>query len=80
MTKTDYSSILSAANSLSSADKLRLIEALSDTIVRPSAQILLSDSQRKELDRRIAEADASPDNVIPWEQVKAELLSRAKTT
>jgi putative addiction module component (TIGR02574 family) len=37
---------------------------------------LLSEVQRQELARRAAEDDASPDNVIPWEQVKAQILAR----
>src|SRR5262245_18874558 len=38
----------------------------------------LDDSQRKELQRRVAESDASPDAGIPWEQVKDQLLSRLR--
>jgi putative addiction module component (TIGR02574 family) len=38
--------------------------------------LLLSESQRHELERRSAQDDFSPENVIPWEQVKAKTLSR----
>ncbi len=37
----------------------------------------LTDAQRDELRRRVAEDDARPDDVIPWEQVKAEARMRA---
>jgi putative addiction module component (TIGR02574 family) len=40
---------------------------------------LLTDAQRRELERRIAEDDASPDDVVPWEQVIAQTLSRLKS-
>ena len=33
---------------------------------------------RDELDRRLAAADASPDEVVSWEEVKAEALKRAR--
>ena len=36
----------------------------------------LTDAKRAELDRRIADLDANPDDVIPWEQIKAEALAR----
>jgi putative addiction module component (TIGR02574 family) len=39
---------------------------------------LISEPQRTELRLRIAEDDASPDDVVPWEQVKAETLARLK--
>ncbi|NOT01143.1 MAG: hypothetical protein HOP29_11000 [Phycisphaerales bacterium] len=37
----------------------------------------LTESQRVELDRRIAEMDADPAAGIPWEVVKAELRKRS---
>ncbi len=41
-------------------------------------QPLLTEAQRQELQRRIAADDADPDDVVPWEQVKAQTLSRLK--
>jgi putative addiction module component (TIGR02574 family) len=49
-----------------------------ETIAAETGQPLLSDAQRRELERRIAEDDANPDDVIPWEQVKSQTLSRLK--
>jgi putative addiction module component (TIGR02574 family) len=40
---------------------------------------LLTDAQRRELERRIVEDDANPDDVVPWEQVKAQTLSQLKS-
>jgi putative addiction module component (TIGR02574 family) len=74
----DFSSALSAANELSVDDRIRLVEAVWDGIAAEQPQPILTDTQRKELDRRLAEADASPDDVVPWEQVKAAALARAK--
>ena len=39
---------------------------------------LLTEAQRSELRRRVAEDDSSPDDAIPWEQVKAQTLARLK--
>ncbi len=36
----------------------------------------LSDAQRDELRRRLAENAANPGDVIPWEQIEAEALAR----
>ena len=33
---------------------------------------------KPELERRIADDDAHPDDLIPWEQIKAEALARLK--
>jgi putative addiction module component (TIGR02574 family) len=36
----------------------------------------LSEVQRAELLRRVADAEAHPDDRIPWEQVRSELFKR----
>ena len=65
---------------LSIDERLQLVEDIWDSIaqeanVRAEA-LLLSPAQMAELERRIADADAHPDDGIPWEQVRAELLER----
>jgi putative addiction module component (TIGR02574 family) len=51
-------------------ERLALVQALWDSIAAEGPH--LTDAQRAELDRRIAEDDANPGDVIPWEQVKAK--------
>lgn len=58
--------------------RIALVLDIWDTIAAESGQPLLTDAQRRELERRIAEDDANPNDVIPWEQVKAQTLSRLK--
>jgi putative addiction module component (TIGR02574 family) len=58
--------------------QLALVQELWDTIAAEPDGTLLSEEQRQELRRRIAEDDASPDDGIPWEQVKAQALARLK--
>lgn len=40
--------------------------------------IPLTDAQRLYLRKRMAEAKADPENVIPWEQVRANLKARSQ--
>jgi putative addiction module component (TIGR02574 family) len=61
-------------------ERLRLVEDIWDSIAeeanaRPDA-LPLSDAQRAELARRRADADAHPEDNIPWEQVRDELFRR----
>lgn len=58
--------------------RIALVLDIWDTIAAESGRPLLTDAQRRELERRIAEDNANPDDVIPWEQVKAQTLSRLK--
>jgi putative addiction module component (TIGR02574 family) len=64
---------------LSRDERLALVQELWDSIAAESGPSLLTDAQREELRRRVAEDDANPDDVIPWEQVKAEIRARNKS-
>ncbi|HEX9810716.1 MAG TPA: addiction module protein [Burkholderiales bacterium] len=59
-------------------ERLALVEELWDSIAADSAVVPLTEAQRAELDRRIAEHEASPGDVVPWEQVKASVTERLK--
>jgi putative addiction module component (TIGR02574 family) len=59
--------------------RLALVQEIWDTIAAESDGPLLTENQRHELERRVAEDDAAPDRVVPWEQVKAETLARLKS-
>ena len=59
-------------------ERLALVEEIWDSISVDSAAIPLTDSQRAELDRRIAEHEASPNDVVSWEEVKASTADRLK--
>ncbi len=53
-------------------ERLRLVQEIWDTIAAEQSPPLLTDAQRRELERRVAEDDARPDDVIPWEQVEVQ--------
>jgi putative addiction module component (TIGR02574 family) len=61
-------------------ERLQLVEDIWDSIaqeanVRPQA-LPLTDKQRAELERRIADADAHPETSVPWAAVRDELFKR----
>lgn len=55
-------------------ERIELAHQLWDSIATESAPEL-SEAQLRELDRRIAEDDANPDDVVPWEEVRDRLLA-----
>lgn len=58
---------------LSIAERLLLVEALWDSI---AADTELTDAQRVELDRRLADHEAYPDEVVSWEEVQSTISAR----
>ena len=58
------------------AERIRLVEAIWDSIAEESDAVPLTDAQRAELDRRLAEHQADPDDVVPWEDIKASITKR----
>ena len=59
-------------------ERLTLVEELWDSIAADRAAVPLTEAQRVELDRRIAEHEANPDDVVPWEEVRASITERLK--
>jgi putative addiction module component (TIGR02574 family) len=60
-------------------ERIVLVQEIWATIAAEPAQSLLSEAQRRELERRVADDDANPNDVVPWEQVKAQTLARLKS-
>ncbi|MGL6097703.1 MAG: addiction module protein [Fimbriiglobus sp.] len=58
------------------ADRLALVHELWDSIAAEPSASLLSAAHRRELERRADEDDASPDDLIPWEEVKSQTRPR----
>ncbi len=61
---------------LSVDDRLALVHEIWDSIAAEPQNTYLSDAQRDELERRVAEHERNPQDVVPWEQVKADALTR----
>jgi putative addiction module component (TIGR02574 family) len=63
---------------LSVEERLALVEELWDSIADSGVDFPVTDAQRSELDRRLAEHEAKPDDVVAWEDVKASIGHRLK--
>ncbi len=72
---SDYDSILSAAKRLPAEDRVRLIDALWDT-VPPDQNAPFSDSWLHEIRQRVAELDAGTGRTIPWSEIREAGLAR----
>ena len=72
---SDFSSVLSAAQQLPEKDRLRLIDALWES-VPPDSEAPFSDEWAREIERRVAELDAGTAKTIPWSQIRDEALAR----
>ena len=57
-------------------ERLALVEEIWASICADAKAFPLTEGQRAELDRRVADDDAFPDDVVPWDEVKASVRSR----
>jgi putative addiction module component (TIGR02574 family) len=57
-------------------EQLELVEALWDSIGDRNAVPGPTDAQKAELDRRLADHAANPEDVVPWDEVKDSALTR----
>jgi putative addiction module component (TIGR02574 family) len=57
-------------------DRIALVQAIWDSIVDEADALPLTEEQQRELDRRIAELDANPQNVPTWDEFKARMGGR----
>ncbi len=54
-------------------DRIQLVEAIWDSIAEAPEAIALSDSQRAELDKRLAAYHENPSLGSPWSEVRARI-------
>jgi putative addiction module component (TIGR02574 family) len=59
-------------------ERLRLVEEIWASIAADTAAVPLTDAQRAELQNRIEDDNANPDDVMPWEQIKASTHARLR--
>jgi putative addiction module component (TIGR02574 family) len=63
------------AKCLSIPDRIRLVEEIWDTIVEENESFELSDTQKRELDRRLELSQKDPSRGRTWEEIKAEFMN-----
>ena len=59
------------------SERLKLVEAIWDSIVEAPEVLELTEAQRAELDRRLDDYEKNPDIGSPWSEVKARILKRS---
>jgi putative addiction module component (TIGR02574 family) len=74
----DLSTTLAEIASLSVDERIRLVEAIWESITTEPGQPELTEAQQQEIERRLAAHTASPEDVVPWEEVKGQALARAR--
>ena len=74
----DLAKTLAEIKSLSIDERIALAEAIWDSISAESENLPLTEAQRVELERRLADDEANPDDVVSWDVVRAEALARAR--
>ena len=60
-------------------ERIELAQAIWDSIAPEPHPPLISEAQRRELDARLAAHAADPADVVSWEQLKSDALSRFET-
>jgi putative addiction module component (TIGR02574 family) len=63
---------------LSIEERLRVADAIWDSVVHEVEKSPLPEWQRAELERRLADSVANPDAVRPWGDVETEALVRLR--
>ena len=61
---------------LSVEDQIDYVQALWDRIVVSPERVPVPDWHLRVIDERLADHEANPDDVVAWEQVRAELRSK----
>ena len=73
----DVPSVLREVDAWPVEDRMLLVQELWDRLVDQGYEPELWENLRDELDRRLAADETAPDDVVSWEEVKAEALKRA---
>lgn len=63
---------------LDAQERLALAEEIWESLEAEGAHLPLTEAQLAELERRLAEDETHPGNLVPWDQVKAETLARLR--
>jgi putative addiction module component (TIGR02574 family) len=69
----DISVTLNQIKALSIADRIRIVQDILESIAAEQAYPDLTTAQKRELDRRISDYEANPDDVMTWEEIKSSI-------
>lgn len=68
--------MISKWQELNVEERLALAQQIWDSVAADLEQQSLTPAQRAELERRVAAADANPDEGVSWEVIRAEAQAR----
>lgn len=68
------SNLLSEILDLSVAERIQLVEDVWDSIAAEREELPLTEEDRQQIDRRLADLEANPGIGRPWAEVKARLV------
>ncbi len=74
-----FQSVLREVSTWPPEDRMRLVHDVWDQLLDLGFEPDPSEDLKAELDRRLAADDAAPGDVVSWETVKAEALTRARS-
>ena len=63
-------------DSMSVEERIALVKDIWDSVAIEAGLLSPSTAEKAELDRRLAEDDASPGDTVAWETIKAEAQAR----
>jgi putative addiction module component (TIGR02574 family) len=69
----DISVTLNEIKALSIADRIRIVQDILESIAAEQAYPDLTAAQKREIDRRISDYEANPDDVMTWEEIKVSI-------
>lgn len=72
----DVSATLQEISSLPLEESIHIVQAIWDSIAAEQVSPDLTKARKQELDRRIDDTEANPDNVMTWDEVKVSIKGR----
>jgi putative addiction module component (TIGR02574 family) len=69
----EVSTLLSEVLALDIEKRIEFVNAILDSIAGDSVPWELTDDRKRTFDRRIADLDANPNDVLTWEEIKARV-------
>jgi len=63
---------------LSVEDRIELVQRIWESVAADPDALPLTDDQRMELERRLAEHEKNPEDVVDWEVAEARIRSQLK--
>lgn len=73
----DITAKLNEITSLSIEDRILLVQAIWDSIEVEQVYPELTETQKREINRRIDGYESNPDNIITWEELKTSIRKQA---